>query len=221
SIESMMRSGTDSFWRKRPDCQSMASTRVVLPWSTWAMIAMLRIESRCCIVSSYHATVGARLGGERPGDGIAAPAAGHSILNRMGGPRCPRCDRGKGRRCHRDGALEQALSGVYIYPFRCSLCGHRFRALAWGRRYVKQAVDRREWDPVAVRAPVVLRTGDASAAGEATALSFQGFTVKTEARLRMLWSADVQLVVLVITVIVLSWLWLSPWFVRCVYGVNC
>src|SRR5207245_2365134 len=65
SIESMMRSGTDSFWRKRPDCQSMASTRVVLPWSTWAMIAMLRIESRCCIFSSYHATVGARLGGER------------------------------------------------------------------------------------------------------------------------------------------------------------
>src|SRR5437867_13209084 len=98
----------------------------------------------------------------------------------MGGPRCPRCDRGKGRRCHRDGALEQALSGVYIYPFRCSLCGHRFRALAWGRRYVKQSADRREWDPVAVRAPVVLRTGDASAAGEATALSFQGFTVKTE-----------------------------------------
>jgi len=103
----------------------------------------------------------------------------------MGGPRCPRCDRGKGRRCHRDGALEQVLSGVYIYPFRCSLCGHRFRALAWGRRYVKQSVDRREWDPVAVRAPVVLRTGDASAAGEATALSFQGFTVKTEARLTL------------------------------------
>src|SRR3989475_10801320 len=101
----------------------------------------------------------------------------------MGGPRCPRCNRGKGRRCHRDGALEQALSGVYIYPFRCSLCGHRFRALAWGRRYVKQSADRREWDPVAVRAPVVLRTGDASAAGEAAALSLQGFTVKTEARL--------------------------------------
>ena len=216
----------------------------------------------------------------------------------MGGPRCPRCDRGKGRRCHRDGALEQALSGVYIYPFRCSLCGHRFRALAWGRRYVRQSADRREWDPVAVRAPVVLRTGDASAAGEATALSFQGFTVKTaarlvegatvsvkldlvageppieveeavvrtmrsdgmgfqfvrlqpeeerrlrrvvvglfargrdatvppgptlqrEGRLRMLWSADVWLVVLVVTLIVLAWLWLSPWVVRCVYGVNC
>src|SRR5439155_371704 len=198
SIESMMRSGTDSFWRKRPDCQSMASTRVVLPWSTWAMIAMLRIESRCCIVSSYHATVGARLGGERPGDGIAVPAASYSTLIRMGGPRCPRCDRGKGRRCHRDGALEQVLSGVYIYPFRCSLCGHRFRALAWGRRYV---------------VGLFARGRDATVPPRPT--------LPREGRLRMLWSADVQLVVLVITVIVLSWLWLSPWFVRCVYGVNC
>src|SRR5207245_4756906 len=86
-------------------------------------------------------------------------------------------------RWHCDGGVERALSGVYISPFRCSLCGHRFRAVAWGRRYVRQSADRREWDPVAVRAPVVLRTGDASAAGEATELSFQGFTVKTAARL--------------------------------------
>src|SRR3989442_9054444 len=112
----------------------MASTRVVLPWSTWAMIAMVRIESRCCIVSSYHATVGARLGGERRSEGIAAPAAGHSILNRMGGPRCPPCDRGEGPRCPPDGALEQALSGVYIHPLPCSLFRHPLPALAWGRR---------------------------------------------------------------------------------------
>src|SRR5882762_10036223 len=57
SIESIMRSGTDSFWRKRPDCHSIASTSVVLPWSTWAMIAMLRTFSRCCIGPSYHVGV--------------------------------------------------------------------------------------------------------------------------------------------------------------------
>src|SRR5688500_8431261 len=55
SMESIIRSATVSFLRKRPDCQSMASTRVVLPWSTWAMIAILRIESRCCICPLYHA----------------------------------------------------------------------------------------------------------------------------------------------------------------------
>src|SRR5437762_9230163 len=54
SIESMIRSGTDSFWRKSPDCHSMASTRVVLPWSTWAMIAMFRMFWRSCIYPIYH-----------------------------------------------------------------------------------------------------------------------------------------------------------------------
>src|SRR2546429_8776892 len=54
SIESMIRSGNDSFWRKSPDCHSMASTRVVLPWSTWAMIAMFRMLWRSCIYPIYH-----------------------------------------------------------------------------------------------------------------------------------------------------------------------
>ena len=46
SIESMTRSATDSFARKAPDCHNMASTRVVLPWSTWAMMATLRRSER-------------------------------------------------------------------------------------------------------------------------------------------------------------------------------
>src|SRR5512143_3262848 len=46
SIESITRSATVSLSRKAPDCHSMASTSVVLPWSTWAMMAMLRRSSR-------------------------------------------------------------------------------------------------------------------------------------------------------------------------------
>ena len=50
SIESMTRSLTDpssAWWvENAPDCQSMASTSVVLPWSTWATIATLRRSSR-------------------------------------------------------------------------------------------------------------------------------------------------------------------------------
>src|SRR3954468_17699727 len=50
SIESMTRSRTEPSsawcWEKTPDCQSIASTNVVLPWSTWAMIATLRRSSR-------------------------------------------------------------------------------------------------------------------------------------------------------------------------------
>ena len=39
----MTRSCTCSVARNVPLCFSMASTSVVLPWSTWAMMAMLRI----------------------------------------------------------------------------------------------------------------------------------------------------------------------------------
>ena len=50
SIESITRSLTEpsSAWCvvNAPDCQSMESTNVVLPWSTWAMMAMLRRSVR-------------------------------------------------------------------------------------------------------------------------------------------------------------------------------
>src|SRR6185369_93375 len=49
SIESITRSRTCSFSRKVPDCRSIASTSVVLPWSTCAMIAMLRTLFRSVI----------------------------------------------------------------------------------------------------------------------------------------------------------------------------
>ncbi|MNC90031.1 hypothetical protein D3C83_60660 [compost metagenome] len=42
SFESMTRSCTCSCAAKVPDCCSSLSTSVVLPWSTWAMMAMLR-----------------------------------------------------------------------------------------------------------------------------------------------------------------------------------
>src|SRR3954471_9914286 len=46
SIESMTRSATSWFARNAPDCHSIASTSVVLPWSTWATIATLRRSLR-------------------------------------------------------------------------------------------------------------------------------------------------------------------------------
>jgi hypothetical protein len=46
SVESNTRSATSWFARNAPDCQSIASTRVVLPWSTWATIATFRMSER-------------------------------------------------------------------------------------------------------------------------------------------------------------------------------
>ncbi len=46
SFESIMRSSTESSWcaAKAPACLSIPSTMVVLPWSTWATMATLRMS---------------------------------------------------------------------------------------------------------------------------------------------------------------------------------
>src|SRR5499425_1432204 len=148
SMESMMRSGTASLARKRPDCQSMASTSVVLPWSTWAMIATFRMLSRCCISPLYHVVV-----------------------------RCPRCGSPSVRRSSRVGAYERIISAFYLYPFRCQRCAHRFRALRWAR-YPHPAGERRDFDRMVVRLPARLTVGTETAdaivrAGHEDRLSLQ------------------------------------------------
>ena len=89
SPESMTRSATSSLARNAPDWWSSASTRVVLPWSTCATIAMLRMSARCRSVASsasagasrrvwswgdttIHAIARSRANDRRPGS--AAPA---------------------------------------------------------------------------------------------------------------------------------------------------
>src|SRR6476646_1289951 len=62
SIESITRTATSWPSRKAPDCQSIASTSVVLPWSTWATIAMLRRSSLTAIRA-----------GDGRGPAVAAP----------------------------------------------------------------------------------------------------------------------------------------------------
>ena len=44
SFESMTRSSTCWFSRKLPLCAKIESIKVVLPWSTWAIMAILRIS---------------------------------------------------------------------------------------------------------------------------------------------------------------------------------
>ena len=53
SFESMARSATCWFSRKVPDCLSRQSTSVVLPWSTCAMIATLRMSIKACFRGGF------------------------------------------------------------------------------------------------------------------------------------------------------------------------
>ena len=62
----------------------------------------------------------------------------------MGALRCRECKSESVRRSRREGLFERLLSVVYIYPFRCGDCQHRFRLLRWRERYVSVGVERRE-----------------------------------------------------------------------------
>ena len=53
---------------------------------------------------------------------------------------CPRCGGAEVRRAPRLGMTERLLSLVYVYPFRCARCLHRFRVMRWGTRYFKRAL---------------------------------------------------------------------------------
>lgn len=83
--------------------------------------------------------------------------------------KCPNCARDFVRRVAKSDVAEIVLSLVYIYPFKCQLCGHRFRAFRRGVRYVRIEEDRREYDRMEVKFPVVF--GGESVSGDGTLLN--------------------------------------------------
>src|SRR4051794_38621134 len=96
SMESMTRSRTEpssAWWAvNTPDSHSMASTSVVLPWSTWAMMATLR---RSFLVGTTNQTTRGRVRRNPP---LRGPdRADFVALNGSGGAlRCPRGCTGRG-----------------------------------------------------------------------------------------------------------------------------
>ena len=53
---------------------------------------------------------------------------------------CPACGGTLARRAHRNGLAEKIFSVLYVYPFRCQFCAHRFLALQWGARYHRRGL---------------------------------------------------------------------------------
>jgi hypothetical protein len=76
--------------------------------------------------------------------------------------KCPKCSAEFIKRISRRGACELLLSLFYIYPFRCQLCGHRFKLLRWGKVYHKGFYNRREFE----RRPISLKTSIWGESGE-------------------------------------------------------
>ena len=86
-------------------------------------------------------------------------------------------------RVRRQGVTERLLSVVYVFPFRCQLCGHRFRAMRWGERYVRRLVDRREYERLTTRMSAEARIGPDIQRVTLTEISIDGGTVETTAHL--------------------------------------
>lgn len=68
--------------------------------------------------------------------------------------KCPNCNREFVRRVARVGFIERLLGLFYIYPFKCQLCGFRFRFLQRGVRYVRVEEDHREYDRIQMSFPL-------------------------------------------------------------------
>jgi hypothetical protein len=101
--------------------------------------------------------------------------SGHDAAPTM--PTCPDCGETHVGRTNRRG-LERLLSALYVYPFRCRMCGHRFLAVQWGQRYTTRSVDRREYERLATHIPVVFGADDVE--GVVTEISIDGCTIQTD-----------------------------------------
>ena len=96
---------------------------------------------------------------------------------------CPKCSREFVKRVSRQGTKERLLSAFYVYPFRCQLCGYRFRFLQWGIRYQRVEEDRREYERLTVNFPISVRGENIYTEGMVVDLSLGGVTARLDSPL--------------------------------------
>lgn len=98
-------------------------------------------------------------------------------------PHCPRCGQDIVQRVRRRGLLDHLLSIVYIYPFRCQVCFHRFRTFQWGVRYVKEAREKSQHDRIVTRFQITFAGNGIDGSGMVTLVSLGGCAIETDAKL--------------------------------------
>jgi hypothetical protein len=96
--------------------------------------------------------------------------------------KCPNCGRDFVRRVSRSGVVEILLSYFYIYPFKCQLCGERFRRYQRGVRYVRIERDRREYDRMEINCPLTFFGQEIKGEGIIINVSMGGCTLQTQAK---------------------------------------
>jgi hypothetical protein len=76
--------------------------------------------------------------------------------------------------------VERVLDQLFISPFRCQTCSHRFRAFRLGRGYPAQVLDRREHSRIPVRLWLAFAAGKTDGTGTVINLSVGGCLIETD-----------------------------------------
>ncbi|HEX7228305.1 MAG TPA: PilZ domain-containing protein, partial [Candidatus Binatia bacterium] len=95
-------------------------------------------------------------------------------------PLCPNCSRDYTKRVSRIGFKERLLSIIYVYPFRCQLCGYRFRFMQWGVRYKRVEEDRREYNRMPASFPVSFACDGVEGTGHVVDISLNGCSLEAD-----------------------------------------
>lgn len=93
---------------------------------------------------------------------------------------CAKCRKPYVQAVRKQGPLDRLLSPLYIYPFRCQVCRHRFRLMQWGHRYIETEMDRRQYRRRPVRLHVILVDEHGEHGGMVTDLSPGGCAIDTQ-----------------------------------------
>ena len=96
--------------------------------------------------------------------------------------RCPECSTEYVKRVAGESLQERLLNSVYFYPFRCQLCGHRFKSLQWGMKYLTVEDDRRSYERLASNFPVTFTSGAVQIRGTMADLSIAGCAIRAAAK---------------------------------------
>jgi hypothetical protein len=112
-----------------------------------------------------------------------SPSRGLMKTAAMLNPTCPDCSKSFVKRVSPKGVCERLTTLFYVYPFRCQLCGYRFKQPQWGVRYLRIDEDQREYDRMAVSFPVMLPGNDGDTQGIVTDISMGGCTLTSAVEL--------------------------------------
>ncbi|GKS56886.1 hypothetical protein YTPLAS18_04130 [Nitrospira sp.] len=100
-------------------------------------------------------------------------------------PHCPQCGTTFIRVIHQQALGESLLQFLRVYPFRCQLCTHQFRAFRPGARDSSQAFDRRQYKRLPTSCWATLVTDLLTPKEMILDISMGGCTVRMESPLPM------------------------------------